>query len=278
MRIRSMLSAVLIACASSVFTTHAIEYHPEPQQVPPRPTQYTTPNPESLIKAKVVRVFDADTILVEVEGIKYRYQLLASNAPEHVPSEHAKSSYSHIARIFMQQLLLDESVYLQHDPTGIRDSFGRRSAYVFRAPDMLFVNLELIRQAYAQYDTRDTSLYTRSFEYYQAIAKSRSRGIWNPDQSAVDWSDPANTLHADPDPMLIQTDEPKSNHSTPQQPEQTENKPDPSLPVIFITKSGKKYHTKDCAHLSGSLKETTREAIKETHQPCKSCKPDDQPE
>lgn len=268
MRIRLMLCAILCVCTSVITCTLAIAEHPEPELIPAEPPSYQAPDSATLIKAKVVRIFDADTILVEIDGVKYRYQLLASNAPEFVPGEQGAISFSFHARRFMQQLLLDESVYLQHDPDGIRDAFGRRAAYVFRAPDMLFINLELIRQAYAQYDPRGVSLYAQSFDYYQAVAKSRSRGVWNPDSGSLDWSDSTDMLTADPDPILTQTDVQSPPLTT------EPDKPVAESSVIYITKSGKKYHSKDCSHLSNSNTQSTREAVRETHQPCKSCKPD----
>ena len=62
------------------------------------------------------------------------------------------------ATAFTRNLLLGELVYLRFD--GDRtEKYGRLLAYLYRAPDGLFVNLEVVRQGYGRvyfHATRDT--------------------------------------------------------------------------------------------------------------------------
>ncbi len=48
--------------------------------------------------------------------------------------------------------------------------------------------------------------------------------------------------------------------------------------TVYITKYGKKYHTEDCHYVIGKRISISRlEAIDEGYEPCKRCKPDENP-
>ncbi|MGC9361509.1 MAG: hypothetical protein ACP5F3_01135 [Candidatus Syntrophosphaera sp.] len=48
--------------------------------------------------------------------------------------------------------------------------------------------------------------------------------------------------------------------------------------TVYITKYGKKYHTEDCHYVLGKRISISRlEAIDEGYEPCKRCKPDENP-
>lgn len=48
-----------------------------------------------------------------------------------------------------------------------------------------------------------------------------------------------------------------------------------SAQTVYITKSGKKYHTEDCSSLSKSkIAIDLKEAIEKGYSPCNKCKPD----
>ncbi|MBW6514122.1 MAG: hypothetical protein K0B87_05140 [Candidatus Syntrophosphaera sp.] len=45
--------------------------------------------------------------------------------------------------------------------------------------------------------------------------------------------------------------------------------------TVYVTKSGKKYHTADCRYVLGkSISINRLEAVEEGYEPCKRCKPD----
>ena len=51
---------------------------------------------------------------------------------------------------------------------------------------------------------------------------------------------------------------------------------DPALDIVYITKSGEKYHTASCSYLNESAIPVTRaQAIAEGRTPCSRCHPDD---
>tara|TARA_R110002072_G_scaffold42064_21_gene118890 strand:- start:164811 stop:165683 length:873 start_codon:yes stop_codon:yes gene_type:complete len=234
--------------------------------------ELTLPKQSQLIEGEVVRIFDGDTILVRIDGKNRRYQLIGADTPEYLPKERKPKPFSIESMRFIEQLLLGEQVYVQHDPAGDRDSSGLLRAYVFRAPDMLFVNLELIRQGYAKFSTRHGTLYQDSFSFYEHDAKNKSRGIWD--------TNPRFTAEL----PVEDIDEPtqQNNPVRTAEPEQTARpETDTSRSTtgltnqIYITRSGSKYHRKDCSHLTATRQRTTRNAVEDTHTPCKTCKPDD---
>jgi len=272
MHLRPYLVQSLIVCACALVLLASSGFAPTPMsnptgnQVPDQqfPT-YTIPDQADLVLAKVVRIIDADTIIVKIEDKTRRYQLLGVDASEIYSKGRTPDPQALIARRFIEQLILGESVYLQHDPSFDRDSASRLAAYIFRAPDMLLVNLELIRQGYAKYNHRTPTLYNDAFDYYQSKAIELNRGIWNPhpetrpEQSFQDQAT---------EPAAIPSDQ------TPPPDDRVQSVPDNATP-IYITKFGKKYHTKDCPHLTESQHQVNRDDLDESYQPCKTCKPDE---
>lgn len=49
----------------------------------------------------------------------------------------------------------------------------------------------------------------------------------------------------------------------------------PTAQTVYVTKSGKRYHTSECRYVLGkSISMTRQEAIDEGYTPCRRCKPD----
>lgn len=76
---------------------------------------------------------------------------------------------------FLKRLLLGEHVYLRFDGSG-----NKRYVYLFRVPDGLFVNLEMLRQGYGILWTNPTFEFLELFTQYESIAKVAEKGIWKP--------------------------------------------------------------------------------------------------
>ena len=113
-----------------------------------------TPDFSQLTALPVVRVVDGDTIIVG-NGIKVR--LIGVDTPETVHPSKPVERYGKEASRFTDNLLKGEKVYLVSDPGGDKiDKYGRTLAHVYRAPDGLFVNAEIIRQGYGHAYTRFT--------------------------------------------------------------------------------------------------------------------------
>ena len=81
---------------------------------------------------------------------------------------------------FLKRLLLGEHVYLRFDSSG-----SKSQVYLFRAPDGLFVNLEMLRQGYGIVWAKPTFDFLELFRQYESIAKSAEKGIWKPEAKSI---------------------------------------------------------------------------------------------
>jgi micrococcal nuclease len=256
------------SCIFLVLTLSALALAPlkSPSRTPSTLPLVEAPDPSALESGEVVRIIDGDTLLIKVADRTRRYQLLGSDAPEFNPKDRNPDLLGVRARRFIEQLLLNEQVYIQPDPHSSRDKANRLTAYLFRAPDMLFVNLELVRQGYAKSSTRNQSLYLDAFAAYETRSKELERGIWNPNPTAIPSGEPEvipeESIDQSPPPSSVDQDNAIDGPNTEQS-------------SVYITKYGKKYHTKDCPHLTESQREIERDDLADTYKPCKTCKPDE---
>lgn len=58
------------------------------------------------------------------------------------------------------------------------DKYGRVLAYLYRAPDGLWVNLEIIRQGYGQVYTLASFKHIELFRDYERRAREIGKGLW----------------------------------------------------------------------------------------------------
>lgn len=230
------------------------------------------PPSAELIDAQLVRVIDGDTLLLRVDGKNHLYQTLGANAPELSPKSQTPAAQS--AQRYLARLLEGEHLSIHHDPKGIYDTNNKRAAYIYRAPDMLLVNLELVRLGFAKHDDRFGSLHLDAFAYYNSLAQELEKGVWGSQEELFDQSTPSKTQQPAPKqtPESIQktstSDDRQDQNIEQDQKEQIKDQ------RIYITKSGSSYHLKDCPHLTNSTRETTRDKIRSTHTPCKTCQPE----
>ncbi len=98
-------------------------------------------------------------------------------------------------RAFLRNLVAGEFVQLVADETlEGTDEQGRRVAYVYRVPDGLLVNLELVRQGYAVTAREYAFDHLDAFLIYQRRARADHRGLW----ATVDEPPPAAPTEAEP--------------------------------------------------------------------------------
>jgi len=122
----------------------------------------------------VTGVVDGLTVTVTVDGKETPVRLLGvaeATAPQgRVPLT---------ARAFLRNLVAGEFVRLVADE-GLEetDEAGRRVAYLYRVPDGLLVNLELVRQGYAVTAGDYAFEHLDAFLIYQRRARAYKRGLW----------------------------------------------------------------------------------------------------
>lgn len=129
--------------------------------------------------AVVTRVVDGDTLDVDLGGRTERVRLLGIDTPESVKPGTPVQCFAKEATRRLQALLpSDTPVRLVRDVEE-RDRYGRLLAYVYRQPDQLFVNLDLVRGGYAHVLTFRPNV-THADELTQAASEARRtpRGLW----------------------------------------------------------------------------------------------------
>ncbi len=266
-----LASAVLLICISMplIASSQLNKTHPPDRELLPK---LNPPNPSELIDAQLVRVIDGDTLLLRVDGKNHLYQTLGANAPELGPKSQTPAAQS--AQRYLARLLEGEHLSIHHDPKGIYDTNNKRAAYIYRAPDMLLVNLELVRLGFAKHDDRFGSLHVDAFAYYNSLAQELEKGVWGSQEELFDQSTPSKTQQPTPKqtPELVQ--ETSTSDDRQDQKVEQDQKEQIKDQRIYITKSGSSYHLKDCPHLTNSTRETTRDKIRSTHTPCKTCQPE----
>ncbi len=151
------------------------------------------------------------------------------------PGEAAGPGYESQAVQFLANLLGGERVYVL---AARSDAAELRAVKVFRVPDGLYVNLELVRQGYSRMDRIALAGERKLFELYQRRAQQAGKGLWSKLLPVT----PVTTL--------------------------------PGITTVYVTKSGKKYHRAQCQFLAKSkISINVAQAKKRGFTPCKICKP-----
>lgn len=137
-------------------------------QIIPQLTPITTSTP-SAIFAKVVRVIDGDTIVIDT-GQKVRY--IGMNTPEMETSE----CYATEASEINKNLVLGKTVKLEKDISDT-DKYGRLLRFVYI--DNVFVDDYLIKNGFAKIMTVPPDVeFKDEFQESQNYAKKNKLGIW----------------------------------------------------------------------------------------------------
>lgn len=187
---------------------------------------------------KVKRVIDGDTIELE-NGEKVR--LIGIDTPETVHPSKDVEYYGKEASDFTKRMLEGKQVEIEFDIQK-RDKYGRLLAYVY-LEDGTFINAELLKQGYATISTYPPNVkYVEEFTRLQQEARENNKGLWKArDAVKTDISDQQFTSQSDC--------------------------------IVYITKTGTKYHRDGCRHLTKSkIPIPLKEAVI-SYSPCSVCNP-----
>lgn len=194
----------------------------------------------------VVRVIDGDTVEIDHEGITTDVRLIGVDTPETVHPSKPVELYGKEASAFLNNLLLGESVYLRFD-SDKTDKYGRMLAYLYRAPDGLFVNLEIVRQGYGHAYTQFPFKHSEMFLHYASKAKAAGRGLHGVQASSTSASESQDKASA-----AVKSE---------------------SAEQVYVTRTGKKYHRDGCSSLRKSKKPISLADAKQRYSPCGRCNP-----
>ena len=135
--------------------------------------------PNSTVAATVTRVVDGDTIKVDVDGHKDTVRYIGMDTPESVKPDTAVQCYAENASHQNARLLPDGQAVKLVIGAEPRDRYGRLLAYVYRSPDGLFVNAELLRGGFAHTLTiPPNDRLAPRFAQLEEQARSAGRGLW----------------------------------------------------------------------------------------------------
>ena len=128
----------------------------------------------------VTRVVDGDTIIVASGNDTVRVRLIGVNTPETVDPRRPVECFGKEASAHTKQLLAPgTAVRLERDAEPL-DRYGRTLAYVYRASDNLFVNLQLVADGFGQTMTIPPNVtFADRFRTAERTARSEGRGLWS---------------------------------------------------------------------------------------------------
>jgi micrococcal nuclease len=137
------------------------------------------PSGSSSLSGRVTKIVDGDTIHVALGGRDEKVRYIGVDTPEtHKPGTPVQC-FGPAASAFNARLLEGRSVRLRTDAES-RDRYGRLLAYVYRRPDGLFVNAELVGRGFATILTIPPNVaHASEFLRLQRAARSSGRGLWS---------------------------------------------------------------------------------------------------
>lgn len=262
MAIFTLLAAV-ISAALVMYPSPEDDHRSSPASEADVP-EVARPDPERSGEANVLEVIDGDSLLLLLDGQIYRFEVLGADTPEWVEKAEVPSPESVEAKRFLTRMLYGERVTVFEPVPGATDAIGRRRGYIFREPDRLFVDLEIVRQGYGKVSTRAAAPYDRVLRWYEQRARELGRGVWGRSESPEIAAAPADTeLATEPE---MQPAEGAESRETP---------PESVQAWVWVTKSGSKYHRESCQHAGSTSTRILRVDAEKTYQPCRVCRPDE---
>lgn len=150
---------------------------------------------------------------------------------------------------YLDNLLRQEEVFVVlAEPQAA--GTDRAAGYLFRAPDGLLVNVEMLRQGFAQ-PADGPHDYARLFRYYGRRAMELRKGVWRPAGASRSLAPLPSAAGAAPAVGEAGSDE----------------------LIVYVTKSGKKYHREGCSYLTDSARPIALREARTRYSPCSKCKP-----
>ncbi len=181
-----------------------------------------------------VEVIDGDTIVLDGNEI---VRLIGIDTPETKNPSKPVQHYGREAYEFTKRLVEGKKVRLAYD-LNKKDKYGRTLAYVY-LEDGTFLNAEVIKQGYGFVYRYFLFKYFDEFKQYEREARENEIGLWSDgggEESFVAYESESD--------------------------------------IVYITRTGKKYHKEGCGSLRRSkIPIFLYEACKRRYAPCSNCDP-----
>lgn len=252
------LTCLVLALSACLGLTGAQPDAREPGKLP----VIATPDFSKLQSLAIAAVVDGDTITVTRDGgVTEKVRLLGIDCPETSDPTKGQEFYGVEATTFVTNLLKGERVYVVPEKAGEKDRYGRTLAYVYRAPDGLFVNAEVVRQGYGSVYDAQAFQHIDAFLQYERAAKAAGRGQWDT-AAKLDWEHLRQAPGATNPAAAPGTVAPGKDAA-----------PDAQKVTVYVTKSGTKYHRAGCSYLKSSQIPMDLADAKKRYGPCSKCGP-----
>ncbi|AMA71837.1 MULTISPECIES: thermonuclease family protein [Aneurinibacillus] len=138
-------------------------------------------NEQQLQKAKVVRVVDGDTFVVNVKGKERKIRLILVDTPESKAPNRPKGYLGEEAKQYTTRRLEGKEVWLEKDVQST-DRYGRWLRYVYldvKDGKGEFFNGTLVRSGLARLATFPPNVkYVDQIREWQTEAREAERGVW----------------------------------------------------------------------------------------------------
>ena len=226
-----------------------------------------------LPQAEVVRVVDGDTVVLRAGEKDITCRLIGVDTPETVHPSQPVEEYGKEASAFLDNLLKGEKVWVEQEQGNTQDQHGRALVYIYRQPDGMLVNLEIVRQGYGHSYKEYPHKYMADFNAYELKARKVGKGLWASQEGQTPEAYSLPEVQRFPPPALTTAPSVAPNQgyvaprtSTPVRPQATG--------TVYATRTGKKYHRGGCRHLAKSqIPMSRQDAINRGLGACSVCKP-----
>jgi micrococcal nuclease len=189
------------------------------------------------------KVIDGDTIVLDGDE---RVRLIGVDTPETKDPRKPVQRFGEEAYLFTKSLVDGQYVRLEYDQERV-DKYGRTLAYVY-LQDGTLVNAEIIKKGFGFAYTKYPFKYLEEFRKYEQEARETWKGLW--------YGGTEKPVEAEEREEAI----------TPTQADENT--------IVYITKTGTKYHSANCRYLSKSkIPITLKEAVERGYGPCSVCGP-----
>jgi len=127
---------------------------------------------------RVITVDDGDTIIVDMNGAEEKVRLIGVDTPETKDPRKPVQCFGYRATEFTANLIGDNPVRLEADPTNTnRDRYNRLLRYVY-LPDGTLVNLKIIAEGYGFAYVSFPVQKMEEFRAAEKQARVANRGLW----------------------------------------------------------------------------------------------------
>lgn len=170
----AVVAAVVVVAAVAIRTRGGDGTVQQPDATA-TPERGRLPTPDAQT-ARVLRVVDGDTIVVDLGGRRENVRYIGVDTPETVAPNRPVECFGREASAENKRLVDGKTVRLERDVSD-RDRYGRLLRYVYL--DDRMVNEELVRQGFAtavtyQPDVRENA----RFRQLERDARRENRGLW----------------------------------------------------------------------------------------------------